>query len=317
MNRPVGLVAILGATATGKSALAVRVAEELGGEVINADAFAVYRGMDVGTAKTPVPERRGVPHHLIDIKTPEEPFSAGEFVARARAIATEILDRGRLPILCGGTGFYVRAFFEGLFEGPTRDEALRRALAIVKERRGAPFLRKAVLLNDPDSAPNVAPADAHRAMRLLEIAWTTGRRPSALFRERPGPCWERPAVKILLSLPRAELYGRIARRFHGDFASELPAEVERLLSAGFTRESPGFSAIGYRETVDLLENRITREDWEETILRETRHFAKRQETWFRREPGLVTLRTDREDLLSAVLDAVRPLYFLRTERETG
>jgi tRNA dimethylallyltransferase len=313
MSGPCGLLAILGATATGKSALAVRVAEEVGGEVINADAFAVYRGMDVGTAKPTPAERRDVPHHLFDVKEPSEPFSAGEFRARATRIAEEILGRGRLPILCGGTGFYARAFFEGLFEGPTRNPPLRAALEAVRARRGPEFLKRCVELVDPVSGANVSGRDAHRAMRLLEIAWTSGRPPSALFRERPGKRWERPAVKVLLTLPRAEVYGRIAARFQGAFASELPEEVRRLLSAGISPDAPGFAAIGYRETVDLVEGRITSSEWEERILRETRRFAKRQETWFRREPSVVSLRADRPDLVPAVLDAARALFTERRE----
>lgn len=316
MNAPRGVLAILGPTATGKSALAVRVAEELGGEVINADAFAVYRGMDVGTAKPTPSERRGVPHHLIDVKDPDEPFSAGEFAARARAIAEDALSRGRLPILCGGTGFYVRTFFDGLFVGPSRVPALRAALETIRSRRGAAFLKRGVDLLDPESAPKVGPSDAHRAMRLLEIAFATGVRPSRLFRERPGERWTRPFVKLFLSLPRPDLYGRIARRFESAFAIELPREVTHLLASGLTREAPGFSAIGYLETVDLLEGRITREEWEERIVRGTRRLAKRQETWFRREPSLVSLRADRPDLVEAALAAARPLFTER-ERETG
>jgi tRNA dimethylallyltransferase len=254
-----------------------------------------------------------VPHHLLDVKEPSEFFSAGEFRARATAIAEEILSRGRLPILCGGTGFYVRAFFGGLFEGPKRDPRLRAALGAVQARRGPEFLKKSVDLIDPASGANVSGRDAHRAMRLLEIAWTSGRTPSALFRECPGARWERPAVKVLLTLPRAEVYGRIASRFQNAFASELPQEVQRLLAAGISPDAPGFAAIGYRETVDLVEGRITSSEWEERILRETRRFAKRQETWFRREPSVVSLRADRPDLVPAVLDAARVLVTERRE----
>jgi len=310
-EKPGGVLAILGATATGKSRLAVDVAERLGGEVISADAFAAYRGFDAGTAKPSVEERRGVAHHLIDVKDPREPYSAGEFAARAREIAEDVLARGRLPILCGGTGFYVRAFFEGLFEGPGRSPAAREALEAVRARRGNAFLSRALGLLDPGSAARVAPNDASRAIRFLEVTLATGRRPSELFAERHGVRWELPAVKVLLTLPRPILYGRIADRFTRTFLRDLPEEVRRLLASGVPLDAPAFAAIGYRDTAEHLSGRIGREEWEERILRATRHFAKRQETWFRREPGLVPLRADRGDLTNLAVELARPLFFRR------
>jgi len=305
---PRGVLALLGATATGKSALAIAVAERLGGEVISADAFAVYRGLDAGTAKPTHTERARVRHHLVDVRDPREAWSAGEFAAEARLLAREILGRGRLPILCGGTGFYVRTFFEGLFVGPRRDARLRAALAAVAARRGAPFLKKMLSVMDADAAGRVLPNDAARSIRLLEIALASGRRPTALFAERPGDRWEEPAVRILLTLPRPVLYGRIEWRFRESMAPDLPAEVRRLLEAGVPPDAPAFSAIGYRETVDLLAGRIERAEWGERILRETRRYAKRQETWFRREKDLVPLRADRADLPDLVVAQARPLF---------
>lgn len=305
---PSGVLAIVGATATGKSALAVAVARRLNGEVISADAFAVYRGLDVGTAKPSREERGEIVHHLIDVKDPSEPFSAGEFGKRARSIAREILSRGRLPILCGGSGFYVRSFFGGLFEGPARDERLRSALEAVRKRRGAPFLKRAVDLLDPETGTRVNPGDAARAIRMLEIILVSGRRASELFREKPGERWDGPAVKLLLSLPRPILYERITNRFHRTFVADLPDEVRRILASGLSISSPGFAAIGYRETAELLEGRISHDEWEERIIRGTRRFAKRQETWFRREPGLVVMPGGDKGLLDSVIAAARPLF---------
>lgn len=305
---PRGVLAILGPTATGKSALAVAVAERLGGEVISADAFAVYRGLDAGTAKPTPEERRGVPHHLIDVRDPAERYSAGEFAREARAVAEDVLSRGRLPILCGGTGFYVRAFFDGLFAGPTRDDRTREALSAVHRRRGPGFLSRAVALLDPASAGRVGPNDAVRAIRLLEIALATGRAPSELFRSSPGPRWERPRVRVLLSLPRPVLYGRIERRFTAHMSASLPSEVSRLLRSGVPPTAPAFSAIGYRETVQLVEGRIGEAEWREEVVRATRRFAKRQETWFRSEAGLLSLRADRADLVDAVVAGSAPLF---------
>ncbi|MFI5182572.1 MAG: tRNA (adenosine(37)-N6)-dimethylallyltransferase MiaA [Thermoanaerobaculia bacterium] len=308
MTGPRGVLAILGATATGKSALAVAVAERLGGEVISADAFAVYRGLDAGTAKPTPEERSRVPHHLVDVRDPRQPWSAGDFAAEARRLAREILGRGRIPVLSGGTGFYVRTFFEGLFVGPRRDARVRSALGAVANRRGAPFLKKMLTVLDPDAAWRVLANDAARSIRLLEIALASGRRPTALFSERPGARWEAPAVRILLTLPRPVLYGRIERRFRESMAPDLPAEVRRLLEAGIPADAPAFAAIGYRETADLLAGRIGRTEWEESILRETRRYAKRQETWFRREKNLVPLRADRADLPDLVVALARPLF---------
>jgi tRNA dimethylallyltransferase len=308
VSRPVGVLALVGATATGKSALAVAVAERLGGEVISADAFAVYRGFDAGTAKPSPAERERVPHHLVDVRDPAASWSAGEFAREARRLAREILARGRLPILCGGTGFYVRTFFEGLFVGPRRDERLRSALARLSGRRGAPRLRRMLALLDPAAAERVLPNDAARAIRLLEIAFLTGRRPTDLFADRPGEGWEEPSVGVLLTLPRRDLYGRIERRFRDSIAPRLPNEVRGLLAAGVPADAPAFQAIGYRETADLLAGRIGEAEWRERILRETRRFSKRQETWFRREKGLVAVRADREDLPDLVVALARPLY---------
>ncbi len=308
MSAPNGVLAIVGATATGKSALAVEVALRLGGEVISADAFTAYRGVDVGTAKPTVEERRGVPHHLIDLKEPTEPFSAGEFARLARETARDVLSRGKLPILCGGTGFYVRAFFDGLFVGPPRDEALRTALRAVQERRGAPWLVRALSLLDPESGARISLRDGARAIRYLEIAFSTGRRPSDLFRERPGERWDGPAVKVLLTLPRPDLHARIERRFRESIMAGLPDEVRRILEAGVPSSAPGMAAIGYRETVALLEGRMAPEAWAETVVRETHRYAKRQGTWFRAEPGLHTFRADAPGLADEVVRASLPLF---------
>ena len=308
MSAPRGVLAIVGATATGKSSLAVEVALRLGGEVISADAFTAYRGIDAGTAKPTVGERRGVPHHLVDLKEPTEPFSTGEFARLAREVCREILSRGKLPILCGGTGFYVRAFFEGLFVGPPRDERLRGALRAVQERRGAPWLVRALGLLDPVSGARISQRDGARAIRYLEIAFSTGRRPSDLFRERPGERWEGPSVKVLLSLPRPVLYGRIEARFRESIMDRLPGEVRRLLEAGVPATAPGMAAIGYRETVDRINGRISDAEWAEAVLRETRRYAKRQETWFRSEPDLHTFRADAPGLVEEVVAAAAQLF---------
>lgn len=316
-RRPIGVLAIVGATATGKSELAVAVAERLGGEIVSADAFAVYRGFDAGTAKPSAKLRERVPHHLVDARDPREPWSAGAFATEARRLCEEILARGKLPILAGGTGFYVRAFFGGLFEGPRRDDALRRALEAVKAHRGAGFLVRMIALLDPASAKRVGAADAARAIRLLEILFLSGARPSRLFRERPGLAWEKPSVKVLLTLPREVLYGRIAARFQSEFVNDLPTEVRGLLAAGIPLAAPAFAAIGYRDTAALVSGALSEAAWAERLLRETRHYAKRQEAWFRRESGLVPVRADRPDLVDFVAREARPLFLFPAAGEGG
>jgi tRNA dimethylallyltransferase len=308
VSRPEGVLAIVGATATGKSELAVALAERLGGEVVSADAFAVYRGFDVGTAKPGPDLLARVPHHLVDARDATEPWSAGEFASEARRLCAEILARGRLPILAGGTGFYVRAFFGGLFEGPRRSDAVRRALESVAARRGVPFLKRMVALLDPEAAARLADADASRAIRLLEILFLSGERPSRLFRERPGEAWTRPSVKLLLTLPRPDLHDRIERRFRTRFVTALPQEVRGLLAAGVPLAAPAFSAIGYRDTAALVGGTLSEAEWKERILRDTRRYAKRQETWFRREPGLVPLSAVRPDLVDFAERLARPLF---------
>jgi tRNA dimethylallyltransferase len=307
VNGPSGVLAILGATATGKSELAVALAQRLGGEVVSADAFAVYRGFDVGTAKPGADLRARAPHHLVDAREPVEPWSAGEFAAEARRLCEEILGRGRLPILAGGTGFYVRAFFGGLFDGPRRDVAVRSGLEAVAARRGAPYLKRIVSVLDPEAASRLADADASRAIRLIEILLLSGERPSRLFRERPGAAWTRPSVKILLTLPRADLHDRISERFRTRFVNTLPEEVRGLLAAGVPLAAPAFSAIGYRDTAAFLGGAISEAEWKERILRDTRRYAKRQETWFRREPDLVPVCATRPDLVDFAERLARPL----------
>ncbi|HEX7580635.1 MAG TPA: tRNA (adenosine(37)-N6)-dimethylallyltransferase MiaA [Thermoanaerobaculia bacterium] len=307
MKKPGGILAIVGATATGKSSLAVEVALRLGGEIISADAFAVYRGMDAGTAKPSPEDRQKVPHHLVDVRDPREAFSAGEFSHLAREAARQILGRGRLPILCGGTGFYIRTFFEGLFEGPTRDEPLRRALEAAGRRRPG-LLKRMIDLLDPESGEKILLNDAARAIRYLEISILTGKLPSELFRQSPGTPWDLPSRKVLLTLPRVRLYERIQQRFHDAISIGLPGEVGKLLEDGLPVTAPGMNAIGYRETVDLVEGRIDRKEWEERVIGATRRFAKRQETWFRRELDLIRVDAEREDLVDFVLAESEPLF---------
>lgn len=278
------VLAVVGATATGKSELGMRVARTAGGEIVNADALQVYRGLDVGTAKPTPEERRLVPHHLLDLVEPEERFSAGELARRGRAAIAEIRGRGRLPIVVGGSGFYLRALFEGLSPLPAADPALRRELARRAAAEGAPVLHRELAAVDPATAARLAPADVQRVVRALEVARTTGRPLSAWIAERPAGEEPLAAVRVGLTLPRAVLYDRIAARVAAMLARGWVEEVRGLLDRGVDAEAPAFQAIGYRQLVRFVRGEQGLEEAVEETVRATRRFAKRQLTWFRNEP---------------------------------
>jgi tRNA dimethylallyltransferase len=279
--RPV--LAIVGPTASGKSELGLRVARQAGGEIVNADALQVYRGLDVGTAKPSTEERREVPHHLIDLLDPEERFSAGEFARHGRQAIEEIRGRGRLPIVVGGSGFYLQALFEGLSPLPPSDPALRRE----RSRRAAeegPEAGHAVLAAvDPATARRLAPADVQRVVRALEVAITTGRPLSRWIAERPAGEDPLPAVRVALTLPRTLLYDRIAARVARMLAQGWVEEVRDLLDRGVDPEAPAFQAIGYRQMVRFVRGEQSLDEAVADTVQATRRFAKRQLTWFRNE----------------------------------
>lgn len=283
-STPPPVLAILGPTASGKSDLGMKVAAEVDGEIVNADALQVYRGFDIGTAKPTAEDRRAVPHHLLDLLEPEERFSAGEFARRGRAAIDAIRGRDRLPIVVGGSGFYLRALFEGLSPLPPANPELRALLADRAATEGSDTLHGELAGVDPATARRLAPADVQRVVRALEVALSTGRPLSQWIADRPAGHDPLPAVRIALTLPRALLYDRIASRVAGMVASGWVEEVRTLLDRGHDPGAPAFQAIGYRQIVRHL-----RGDWDlETAVadtvRATRRFAKRQLTWFRNEP---------------------------------
>jgi len=285
MSHP--LIAIAGPTATGKSDLALCLARALGGEVVNYDAMQVYRGLDIGTAKVDAGIRREIPHHLLDVAGVGEFFSAGRYQELARAALEGIRERGRFPILAGGTGFYLRALRRGLFEGPERDEAVRDRFRRIAARRGWGTLHWILGRHDPESAARIMPNDAPRIARALEVLILTGTPLSRHFgaSERPlaGFTWR----VYGLNLPRPELYARIDRRVERMLAAGLVDEVRGLLAAGCSPEAKGLEAIGYRQVAAFLRGETGYLGMVESIQRETRRYAKRQLTWFRKEPDVV------------------------------
>ncbi len=280
------VLAIVGPTAAGKTAFSLEVAQRLGGEIINADALQVYRGLEIGTAKPSPKEREQVPHHLVDILDPAESYSAGEFARRARQAIGDIEQRGKIALVVGGSGLYLRALFEGLNELPQQEPEIRSALQNELATRGLPALYEELVKGDPETAERLKSGDTQRILRALEVLRTSGKPLSWWLRQKsPETAIER--IMIGLTLPRTILYDRIAVRVRHMVRRGWVSEVAALLEFGTSPSAPAFQAIGYRQMVQHLEGRSTLEAATEQAILATRHYAKRQETWFRRERDLV------------------------------
>lgn len=276
--------AVVGPTASGKSAYAIRLAKELDGEVISGDSMQIYRGMDIGTAKASVAEQQGVPHHLLDVAEITEGFSAGRFMELAKEKIAEIHGRGKTPIICGGTGLYIELLLTGkqLSEN-TADEKLREELLQFANEQGNEALHARLREVDPKSAENIHPNNVKRVVRALEIALTTGNTKSeADEKSREGENPYDPTIIRLTYADREELYQKINLRVRRMFEEGLENEVRTLCERGL-RETPTASqAIGYKEFYPYFDGEISLEQVEEDICRNTRRYAKRQETWFSR-----------------------------------
>ncbi len=284
-SRP-DLLVIVGPTASGKTALAHALALREGGEVVSADAFAVYRGLDVGTAKPSAEQRAEVRYHMIDVAGPAEAYSAGRFAAEARPVIEDIARRGRLPVVCGGSGFYVAALLGGLPPEPERDARLRPALADWARLRGPEAAHRFLSLNDPASAERIPVGNLKYILRALEILLSSGAPASA--RTVPADRWsDRFRVLRLGVRPtRAQLHARIEDRVRRMLDSGWDEEVRRLLGGGLSQDSNSFQAIGYREVAEWVLGRLSRREVQDQIVTATRSLAKRQMTWFSRERGV-------------------------------
>ncbi|MGA3040352.1 MAG: tRNA (adenosine(37)-N6)-dimethylallyltransferase MiaA [Bryobacteraceae bacterium] len=283
------VVAIAGPTGAGKSELALRVAEEFGGEVVNCDSLQIYRYFDIGTAKLTPAEMRGIPHHLIDILVPDQVFTAGEYARLGRTALAAISGRGRLPVVAGGTGFYLRALFEGLFRGPARDAALRERL-MARERRKPGSLHRLLGRFDAAAAARIHPNDVPKVMRALEVCLVARRPVTEMFREgRDGLVGFR-TLKLGLAPDRDQLYRRLDERCGRMFESGLVEEVQRILDRGFPRDAKPFESHGYRQAVQMLRGELNAKEALFYAQRNTRNYAKRQMTWFRKEPDMEWLK---------------------------
>ena len=281
-NNLVALPIVLGPTGSGKSDLALRIARELGGEIVNCDSLQIYRRFDIGTAKVPEPERGGVPHHLIDLIDAGELFTAGDYARVARAALQEIGARGRAPIVVGGTGFYLRALLEGLFAGPSRDETLRERLRLREQRRPG-SLHRILMRLDPQTAARIHVNDRNKTMRALEVRLLEGRPLSTMLERGRTPLAGFCPIKIGIDPPRELLYSRLNTRATSMFERGLIQEVRDLLASGVSPDAKPFESLGYRQALEVVQARLTLHEAIESTQNETRRYAKRQLTWFRKE----------------------------------
>jgi tRNA dimethylallyltransferase len=286
------LVLVLGPTAVGKSRVAVDLALRFGGEVVSGDSIQVYRGFDIGTDK-PTPElKRGVPHHLIDIVGPEVQFTAADFVREALAAARDIAGRGGIPIVAGGTGLYIKALVDGLFPGPGRDPAVRAALESEAREAGLEALFRRLEAVDPEYARKIGDRDRVRIIRALEVHAATGRPISEHFRATESPVKGRTVVRLGLRLEREELRRRIDDRVERMFERGFVEEVRMLLERGVPEGSPPFRALGYGRVRRHLKGEIGRDEAVDLTKTDTRRYAKRQMTWFRKMDGVAWFSPD-------------------------
>jgi tRNA dimethylallyltransferase len=296
-------VAVLGATATGKSALALAIAERHGGEIINCDSTAVYRGFDIGTDKIAAADRRGIPHHLIDIAEPTDDYTAAQYARDAAAAIRAVHGRGRLPILAGGTGFYFRALTRGLFPGPGRDAALRQRLESMAARRDVTFLHRLLRRVDPESALRIQPRDLKRLVRALEVYFLTGKPLTAHFADTQSPIPDVAILAIGLRLPADEISRRVTRRVDEQFARGLLDEIRALLARGVPAAARPFGGLVYRQAMEHLHGVRDEPSTRALIAQENRRYARRQLIWFRKEPNLSWFDGPGES--AATIDAVQ------------
>ena len=285
MRKPLA-VAILGPTATGKSALALALAAERRGEIVNCDSTAVYRGFDIGTDKVGPSGRRGIPHHLIDIADPIEEYTAAQYARDAARVIREILARGGVPFVVGGTGFYYRALTRGLFPGPGRDAGLRQRLEAISRRRGPSFLHRMLARIDQESARRIQPRDVKRMIRALEVFFLTGRPLTAHFAATASLIPDVEMLAIGVRLPAAEISTRVTRRVDEQFERGLLDEIRGLLESGVPETARPFGGLVYRQALEHLHGVRGEADTRALIAQENRRYARRQLIWFRKEPNL-------------------------------
>lgn len=280
------LLVILGPTASGKSALAISLAERRGGEILVCDSTQVYRRFNIGTAKVPAIEQHGIAHHLADLVEPQEVFTAGEYRRRALEVLEDTRRRGKMPVLAAGTGLYLRALLEGLAEAPLRSEELRERLRATVEERGAPYLHRLLTRLDSEAAARIGARDTQKIIRAIEMRLAAGKTVGEIHRGGREPLTGYAVIKIGLQPPRPALYQRIHERVEAMIRAGWIEEVRQLVADGVPADAKPFQFIGYSEWREYLAGRLGKDQAIARIQQATRNFAKRQVTWFRKESSV-------------------------------
>lgn len=285
------VLVICGATASGKTSLSVACAKAFNGEIISADSMLVYKGLDIGTAKPTVEERQGIPHHLIDVVEPKESFSVSDYEGMALPIVEKLLQQGKMPIICGGTGFYINSIlFKSQFGNVGADEEIRAKYEALAEEKGKEYVHSILKKKDPESAEKLHPNDLKRVIRALEIFDITGKAKSEQ-QDKPIPRFD--FVSVSIEYPREKLYERINLRVDEMFNQGLMKEVQDLLNDGVTEDMQCMQGIGYKEVAEGIRIGATEEEIKELIKKNTRNYAKRQQTFFKRMQNHVFLTPER------------------------
>ena len=303
-GNPPPLLVLFGPTAAGKTEIAEEVARRCSGEIVSADAFAVYRGFDVGTGKPSPQGRATIPYHLIDVADPTETFSAGRWAAEARIAIEEIAGRGRLPIVCGGSGFYVSALLDGLPADDAPDPDLRNGLVAWAAARGRERAHRVLEVNDPIAASRIPVRNLRYTLRALEILFTTGARASDRLARPDEWSGKWRVIKVVIEPSRRDLHDRIEARVRRMLDGGWDDEVHHLVRSGLPLESNAFGAIGYREVARWISGRAGREETQREIVAATRRLAKRQKTWLAREREAI--RVTPEEALPIILQLLDP-----------
>ncbi len=305
MSEKIPLLVLAGPTAAGKSALAMRLAPLLNTDIISADSAQVYRGLDIGTAKPTAEEQKLVRHHLIDLVYPDEDYSVADYQRDARRVIEELWSRGRLPFLAGGTGLYLQAVIDNYAFGKSGgDRALRERLSAEADSKGPEALHERLKMIDPAAAEKIHPRDRRRIIRALEVFILEGRPISeqpVLTRQQESPY---QVLIFGLTLPRPQLYRSIEDRVETMMAQGFFEEVQMLLRRGYSRSAPGMQVLGYRQLAACIDGEMTREEALAEIKKETRRLAKRQLTWFRRDPRIVWLNRSTENGLEKLAETI-------------
>ncbi len=280
------LIAILGPTASGKSSLALRLAHRFRGEIVGCDSVQVYRFLDIGTSKVLKHEQAGITHHLIDFLNPDQEFTAGQYMNQGRDVLAGIKERGNLPLVVGGTGFYLRALLNGLFDGPSRCQFLRRRLQQQAQHKGEAHLHRLLARVDRDSARRISPRDRPKIIRALEVFFLTAKPLSSHFRTATRKLQGFQLLKIGLNPPRPQLHERIEKRVDRMFSDGLVEEVRSILKKGFSPTCKPLQSLGYIQGLHYLQGKISLQTAVAATKQATRQYAKRQLTWFRREENI-------------------------------